>query len=150
VGECELHVTKVAFEHENRHWHLVHNPFPATLHPGSCLDVVIRYKATQKEPHPSEVLIHSDDPLRPVTEVHAIAWTRCCCKKCCDEHECEEHHQECCEDHRRECCDDRDEEPCEEKREEHSEAKHDERREEKSHGHHRHQHRHDEDNEDEV
>ena len=152
VGECELHVTKVAFEHENRHWHLVHNPFPATLHPGSCLDVVIRYKATQREPHPSEVVIHSDDPLRPVVEVQAIAWTRCCCKKCCEEcceeHECGEHHQDCCEDHRRECCDDRDEERGEEKREEHSEPKHDERREEKSHGHHHHRHWDDDDEED--
>ena len=34
VGDCDLHVTKVAFEHKNRHWRLVHNPFPATLHPG--------------------------------------------------------------------------------------------------------------------
>ena len=52
TGDSDLHVTKMAFEHRNRHWRLVHNPFPATLHPGSCLNVVIRYHATQKEPDP--------------------------------------------------------------------------------------------------
>ncbi len=85
VGDCDLHVTKVAFERENRHWRLVHNPFPATLHPGSCLNVTIRYKATQKEPRPCEVVITSDDPVTPVREVDVIAWTRCCCKECCEE-----------------------------------------------------------------
>jgi Abnormal spindle-like microcephaly-assoc'd, ASPM-SPD-2-Hydin len=161
VGECELHVSKVAFEHENRHWHLVHNPFPATLHPGSCLDVVIRYKATQREPHPCEVVIHSNDPSKPIVEVHAIAWTRCCCKECCEEcheeHECGERHRECCEDHRRECCDDRDDDRCEEhreeKHEEHAEErgehKREERHEKRHHEHHhRHRHHHDEDDED--
>ena len=109
VGECDLHVTKVAFERENRHWKLVHNPFPNTLRPGSCLDVVIRYKATQKEPRPCELVITSDDPVTPVREIEVIAWTRCCCKKCCDacreRRDCHEHHKECCEDHYRECCD---------------------------------------------
>jgi hypothetical protein len=108
VGECDLHVTKVHFEHRNRHWRLVHNPFPATLHPGSCLDVVIRYKATQKEPRPCELVIVSDDPATPVREVEVIAWTLCCCKKCCKEccevSCCAAPHKECCEDHRRECC----------------------------------------------
>src|SRR4029077_14243750 len=76
VGDCDLHVTKVAFEPENRHWTLVHNPFPNTLHPGSCLDVVIRYEATQKEPKPSELVITSDDPVILVREIEVIAWTR--------------------------------------------------------------------------
>ena len=111
VGECDLHVTKVEFEHHSRHWKLVHNPFPATLRAGSCLNVVIRYHATQKEPRPCEVVIASDDPNRPVIEVEAIAWTRCCCKRCCDkcgcEPGCKEHHKECCEDHKRDCCDPR-------------------------------------------
>ncbi|MGH9343044.1 MAG: choice-of-anchor D domain-containing protein, partial [Terriglobia bacterium] len=108
TGDCDLHVTKVGFEHRSHHWRLVHNPFPATLHPGSCLEVVIRYKATQREPRPCELVIHSDDPARPVREVHVIAWTRCCCKKCCDDCRagrcCEERHKECCEEHHRECC----------------------------------------------
>ena len=47
VGDCDLHVNEVAFKRKSRHWKLVHNPFPATLHPGSCLNVVIRYNATE-------------------------------------------------------------------------------------------------------
>ncbi len=50
VGDCNLHVTSVAFKRKSRHWKLIHNPFPATLHPGSCLNVVIRYKATERCP----------------------------------------------------------------------------------------------------
>jgi hypothetical protein len=115
VGKCDLHVTKVAFEHENRHWKLVHNPFPATLHPGSCLNVTIRYHATQKEPRPPcELVIKSDDPVMPVREVEVIAWTRCCCKKCCEQCRagccCHEPHKESCDDHRHECCEHHDEE----------------------------------------
>jgi photosystem II stability/assembly factor-like uncharacterized protein len=131
VGDCDLHVTKVAFERENRHWKLVHNPFPNTLHPGSCLDVVIRYEATQKEPRPCELVITSDDPVTPVREIEVIAWTRCCCRKCCDacreRRGCHEQHKECCEDHYRECCDEeeegRDREERLDKRRDHSEGR---------------------------
>ena len=121
VGDCDLHVTKVAFERRNRHWRLVHNPFPATLHPGSCLNVVIRYKATQKEPRPCEFVIASDDPVTPVREVEAIAWTVCCCQE-----RCEERHEECCEHCHRECCCERREdrkEECHEQRHEDSHGK---------------------------
>jgi photosystem II stability/assembly factor-like uncharacterized protein len=151
VGDCDLHVSKVAFEHKNRHWRLVHNPFPATLHPGSCLNVVIRYKATQREPRPCELVIKSDDPLRPVREVEVIAWTLCCCKKCCGEcckgGCCGEPHKECCEDHRRECCEERPEEHEEECREERHEEHHEERHEEHHEKQHHHRHEEDEDEE---
>lgn len=140
VGDCDLHVTKVAFEHENRHWKLVHNPFPATLHPGSCLNVTIRYTATQNEPRPCEVVIKSDDPVTPVREVEVIAWTLCCCKECCEECRakrcCEERHKECCEEHHRECCHEREEQPREGRRQEKG---HEERHEEEElhhKGHH--------------
>lgn len=145
VGDCDLHVTKVAFEHKSRHWRLVHNPFPATLHPGSCLNVAIRYKATQKEPRPCEVVIASDDPVTPIREVDVIAWTRCCCKKCCEECRegccCGEHHKECCEDHRRECCE-RPEEREDECREGHREEGREERHEEHHEEHHEKRHHH--------
>jgi photosystem II stability/assembly factor-like uncharacterized protein len=129
VGDCDLHVSKVAFKWENRHWRLVHNPFPATLHPGSCLNVTIRYKATQKEPRPCEVMIWSDDPVTPVREVEVIAWTRCCCKECCEECRakccCKERHKECCEEHHRECCEKHEEEGREgEGREKYREERH--------------------------
>ena len=35
VGECDLHVTSVAFKRKSCYWKLMNNPFPATLHPGS-------------------------------------------------------------------------------------------------------------------
>ena len=111
VGDCDLHVSEVAFKHKSRHWALVHNPFPATLHPGSCLNVTIRYKATQSEPRPCELVIRSDDPVMPVREVEITAWTRCCCQECCDacrdHRDCEERHTERCEDHHRGCCEER-------------------------------------------
>ena len=160
VGECALHVDKAEFEHDNPHWRLVHNPFPATLHPGSSLDLVIRYEATQREPHSCEVVIHSNDPARPRVEVHAIAWT-CCreesCGECGEEHCCEEHYQECREAHRRDRCDVREADRCDEREDEHHGERdkgHDEHAE-RGHGErhegkpHRHQHwrgpHHDED-----
>ena len=88
VGDCDLHVTSVAFKRRNRHWKLVNNPFPATLHPGSCLRVVIRYKATEKCPRCCELVINSDDPVTPVKclDVTAVTiWGKCECKQCCED-----------------------------------------------------------------
>jgi len=131
VGDCDLHVSKVAFKHKSRHWALVHNPFPATLHPGSCLNVTIRYKATQSEPRPCELVIRSDDPMMPVRKVEIIAWTRCCCQECCeacrDHRDCEERHKERCEEHHRRCYEEREEQGHVDRRED---------RRHESHGHH--------------
>ncbi len=102
VGDCDLHVTSVAFKRKNRHWKLINNPFPATLHPGSCLSVVVRYKATEKCPVCCELVIMSDDPITPVKTLDVMAytiWDECCCKKCCDDCQkgcCTKHHTECC------------------------------------------------------
>jgi hypothetical protein len=102
VGDCKLHVSSVAFKHKNRHWKLINNPFPATLHPGSCLGVVIRYKATEKYPRSAELIITSDDPITPVKTVEVVAytiWCDCCQKTCedCRKGTCEKpHHNPCC------------------------------------------------------
>jgi len=112
VGDCKLHVSSVAFRHRNRHWKLINNPFPATLHPGSCLGVVIRYKATEKCPRSCDLIIHSDDPTMPVKFLEVVAytiWPDCCCRKCCDDcrkGKCEKQHcdSSCCKN----CYDDRD------------------------------------------
>ena len=108
VGDCDLHVSGVAFKHRSKHWRLVHNPFPATLHRGSSLDVTIRYTALQAEPRPCQILISSDDPTCPVREIDVIAWTCCCCRECCEDcrerRPCEARHKEHCEDHHRGCC----------------------------------------------
>ncbi len=87
VGDCKLNVTGVSFRRKNKHWRLINNPFPALLHPGSCLAVVIRYKATERYPRPSELIISSDDPAEPVKVIELLAatiWSDCGCKDCCD------------------------------------------------------------------
>jgi hypothetical protein len=103
VGDCNLHVTEIAFKHERRHFRLINNPFPATLRPGSCLNVVIQYRATERVPKPCELVIKSDDPSTPIRCVEVIAFT---VWDCCEEHRrecCEGNRRECCEEHRREC-----------------------------------------------
>ena len=94
VGDCPLHVTSVAFRHENPHWKLVNNPFPASLQPGSCLSVVVRYHATEKFPRSCDLVITSDDPATPVKIVEVVAytiWDECCTA----EGNCECRHTEC-------------------------------------------------------
>jgi kumamolisin len=115
VGDCKLNVTGVAFRHKNPHWKLVNNPFPATLHPGSCLNVVIRYKATERVPRSCDLVITSDDPTDPVKMLEVLActiWRDCCCRKCCDDCRkgcCEKRHTECCTRKCPEECDDTEE-----------------------------------------
>ena len=84
VGDCKLRVFNVDFSRKRRHFRLINNPFPATLHPGSCLGVVIEYRASC-EPECCELVIESDDPHHPVKMRDVVAFTRCG-KNCgCDE-----------------------------------------------------------------
>lgn len=87
VGDCKLFVSKVAFSRKRRHFKLINNPFPAQLHPGSCLCVVIQYEASC-EPECCELVIHSDDPNEPVKVLDVVAFTRCEKKCCCEEKPC--------------------------------------------------------------
>jgi Pro-kumamolisin, activation domain/Abnormal spindle-like microcephaly-assoc'd, ASPM-SPD-2-Hydin len=91
IGDCKLSVSGVSFKHKNKHWKLINNPFPATLHPGSCLALVIRYKATERYPRPCELIITSDDPTQSVKVIELLAATiwgdygcgkDCGCDKC--------------------------------------------------------------------
>jgi len=106
VGECHLTVLNVKFKRKNRHWKLINNPFPATLHPGSCLNLVIRYQATERCPRSQDLIILSDDPVTPVKELELPAytiWERCGCKKCCEDcrdGDCGKRHGDC----RQSCC----------------------------------------------
>ena len=102
VGDCKLHVTSVGFKRRNKHWKLINNPFPATLHPGSCLSVLTRYKATEKCPRSCELVIRSDDPTTPVKILDVMAytaWNACGCSK-----DCEECRKGCCDKHPCNCC----------------------------------------------
>jgi Abnormal spindle-like microcephaly-assoc'd, ASPM-SPD-2-Hydin/Kelch motif len=80
TGDCALFVSKVEFSRKRRNFSLLHNPFPAKLHPGSCLGVVIQYRASC-EPECCELVIHSDDPHEPVKVLDVTAFTKCV-KKC--------------------------------------------------------------------
>ncbi|MEK1888597.1 MAG: choice-of-anchor D domain-containing protein [Phyllobacterium sp.] len=116
IGDCKLHVTSVAFKRKSPHWRLINNPFPASLHPGSCLDVLIRYKATEKCPRCCELIITSDDPDNPIITLDVMAytiWNDCSCNKDCEDCKkgcCDKHHNDCtCGECLDDCCDDEDE-----------------------------------------
>jgi hypothetical protein len=115
VGECQLLVSSVKFKRKSRHWKLINNAFPTTLHPGSCLNLVIRYKATERHPRSQDLIIVSDDPLTPIKEVEVIAyttWEPCDCRKCCEDcrkGDCDKRHRDhCCKPSHHNCCDDDD------------------------------------------
>lgn len=102
VGDCKLHVTSVAFKRKSKYWKLINNPFPATLHPGACLSVLIRYRAKEKCPKCSELVIKSDDPDTPVKTLDVMAytiWNDHGCNKDCDD--C---HEGCCDKHNSQSC----------------------------------------------
>jgi photosystem II stability/assembly factor-like uncharacterized protein len=101
VGECVLNVSSVAFKKKTKHWRLVNNPFPAALHPGSCLSVVVRYRADERVPRSAEIVITSDDPDQPTKTIEALAYTiwERRCKECCEDCKqgsCDKRHEECC------------------------------------------------------
>jgi photosystem II stability/assembly factor-like uncharacterized protein len=112
VGGCDLHVSSVAFKRKSSHWRLLNNPFPATLRPGSCLGLTIRYRATEKCPRCCELLITSDDPSIPVKTIELLAytiWNECECEKGCDDSRkegCEKGHCDRCRQGYPCCCED--------------------------------------------
>ncbi len=72
VGDCTLHVTSVRFKRKSHHWRLLYNPFPATLLPGSCLAVVIQYKATEKCPRSTFGAAQWREKLRSVEQLPGV------------------------------------------------------------------------------
>jgi hypothetical protein len=118
TGECTLDVTGVHFKRRSRRWKLLNNPFPAKLRPGSCLPVVIQYRAGEKCPRPAELVIESDDPVTPVKCVELLAYTiwEGCCRQGsegCRKEDCDDCRKGCCDRHSPcqqgyPCCDDDD------------------------------------------
>jgi hypothetical protein len=164
VGDCTLHVHRVKLKRRQKHFRLINNPFPAPLHPGSCLDVVIQYRATAHSAWPCHLVIESDDPDDPERWVDVVAWT---VWDCCEDCDCECHKakkEPCCECEKRraKCCDDdddddeddedRDDDDDHDDEDDHHhdhDHDHDERdhdhdhdHDERDHDHHRHHHRH--------
>jgi photosystem II stability/assembly factor-like uncharacterized protein len=66
VGPCNLHVTAVMFDPPCPDFTLINNPFPATVSPDSCDQVVIRFTPTSLGPKSCTLKIFSDDPDTPV------------------------------------------------------------------------------------
>ncbi len=118
TGACNLNVTSVTLSRKHSHWKLVNNPFPATLRPGSCLCLVVRYKAMEKCPRACELVITSDDPTTPVKRMDLLAytvWNQCGCRRCCEDCKkgcCNKEHSDlCCRNDTMDgCCDDEDDE----------------------------------------
>jgi hypothetical protein len=75
VGDCALHVRSVHLRRPSRHWKLLHNPFPAKLHPGSSLQVVLQYHATERCCRVGELVLESDDPETPERVIEVSAYT---------------------------------------------------------------------------
>jgi len=73
VGACNLHVTSASVDCPD--FTLVNNPFPATVSPDSCLDLVIRFTPTSPGPKSCTLTITSDDPDTPVITLTLTANT---------------------------------------------------------------------------
>lgn len=65
VGACNLEVTSVAFDPPCPDFTLINNPYPATVSPDFCMDVVIRFTPTSAGPKICTLVIQSDDPVTP-------------------------------------------------------------------------------------
>jgi hypothetical protein len=99
TGHCPLHVAHVGLVRPGKYWKLVNNPFPATLHPGARLDILIRYKAEEKCPRAQGLVIKTDDPECPEKTLDLLAYTvwqkapskdcaECGCSECCCDRGC--------------------------------------------------------------
>jgi len=75
VGHCDLAVTSVAFNPPCTDFTLINNPFPATVSPDSCQDVVIRFTPTSAGPKSCTLVITTDDPDQPVVQKTVTANT---------------------------------------------------------------------------
>jgi photosystem II stability/assembly factor-like uncharacterized protein len=73
VGACNLHVTSASVDCPD--FTLVNNPFPATVSPDSCLNLVIRFTPTSPGPKSCTLTITSDDPDTPVITLTLTANT---------------------------------------------------------------------------
>ena len=55
---------------------VVNNPFPATLRPGSCLNLVVQYTATCRSESCCELVIECDDPEHPSRKLRVTGHLR--------------------------------------------------------------------------
>jgi hypothetical protein len=77
VGLCDLQVSSVSFVPPCPDFTLINNPFPATVSPDSCLNVVIRLTPTSCGPKSCTLVIVSDDPASRTNTLTVTANTPC-------------------------------------------------------------------------
>jgi photosystem II stability/assembly factor-like uncharacterized protein len=58
------------------HFKLLNNPFPATLHPGSCMSVLIQFTPHCEPSRCCELVIESDDPSMPEKTLYVTGHMR--------------------------------------------------------------------------
>ena len=113
LGTCALDVTHVGFKRKRRCFRLINNPFPATLPSGTCMNVVIQYRAMERVSRSCELIIKCNDPADPIRCLDVLAYTIWeCCEGCDGERDkrcCKKHCHDDCKGGDRECCDDVDE-----------------------------------------
>jgi hypothetical protein len=63
TGACKLSVTAASVNCSD--FSLINNPFPATVLPGACLDLGVKFHPTRPGPRSCELTIASDDPDSP-------------------------------------------------------------------------------------
>jgi hypothetical protein len=72
VGGDDLNVTSVAFIMSCDDFAIINNIFPATVLPGHCLPLTVRYTPTEAGPHTCTMRIASNDPDENPLD---LAWT---------------------------------------------------------------------------
>ncbi len=75
TGACDLHVSSVSFVPACPDFTLINNPFPATVSPNSCLNLVIQFTPTSAGPKSCNLVVTSDDPNTPSTSFTVTANT---------------------------------------------------------------------------
>jgi putative hemolysin len=73
VGACNLEVSSASVDCAD--FTLMNNPFPATVSPDSCLDLVVAFTPTSAGPKSCVLTINSDDPDTPVKTLELTANT---------------------------------------------------------------------------
>jgi hypothetical protein len=75
TGPCNLQVTGASFVPPCPDFTLINNPFPATVSPDSCLNLVIRFTPTSVGPKSCNLVITSNDPANPTITLVVTANT---------------------------------------------------------------------------
>jgi Abnormal spindle-like microcephaly-assoc'd, ASPM-SPD-2-Hydin len=73
TGKCDLHVTSATLSCPD--FTLINNPFPATISPDSCLNLVIRFTPTSPGPKSCNLVINGDDPSNSTVTIVVTANT---------------------------------------------------------------------------